>query len=373
MASRIFFSDSTGSLYRVDPLSANLDATRIGAMPQVMTDMALTPSGKLYGITFNGIYIINTATAATTFVSAHSLPGANALFITPDSTAYSASFLGGGIYKINLMTGAATRLPQSDPQYASAGDITMLNGELILATTASQLVRVNPDTGATLGVVNHGIANLFGITTVGADLYGVASGNLWKLNALTGATELVSIYDIQSIFGAGVSDYGQSGIVRNGTGANDLLLGTGRDDILFGQAGNDVIRCGAGKDQVFGGAGNDRITGGAGFDKLYGGAGSDQFIFSNLIDSAAPGTRADVIYDFRDGDKCNMSAIDANALRTGNNSFSIDQGGGLKAGEIKLTYSAGVNRIDINTDGDAAFEMSLFVRGIKLDAGDFIL
>jgi Ca2+-binding RTX toxin-like protein len=371
MASRIFFSDSLGDLYRVDPLSASLDATRIGSMPQVMTDIALSPNGKLYGITFSGVYTINAATAETTFISAHNLAGANALFITPDNTAYTASFIGGGIYRINLTTGVATRLPQSDTQYASAGDITMLNGELILATTDNKLVRINPDTGATLGVVTHGISSLFGITTIGNDLYGVASGNLWKLNALTGATELQSSYNIFSIFGAGVSDYGQSGAVRNGTAASEVLLGTASDDIMFGQAGNDVMRGGNGKDQIFGGAGNDRVVGGFGLDKLYGGAGNDQFVFANLAESATG--RADVMYDFRNGDRCNLSQIDANANRAGNNAFVIDAGGGLLAGEIKLTFNSSGTRVDINTDGDAAFEMTLFARGIRLDAGDFIL
>jgi Ca2+-binding RTX toxin-like protein len=373
MPARIFFSDSTGVLYSVNPLDSNLDATRIGFMPAIMTDLALSQSGRLYGITFNGIYRIDPADGSADLVAGHNLPGANALYIAPNNVAYAASFLAGGVYKINLTTGTSTRLALSETQYKSAGDITMLNGELVMATVDNKLVRIDADTGATLGEVTHGIANLYGITTVGDDLYGVANGSLYKLNAYTGTTSVVSSYEINSIFGAAVSDFGQSGIVRNGTSGSETLGGSSRDDVMFGNAGNDTLNGGTGNDQMFGGSGNDKITGGKGLDKIYGGTGSDQFIFAAFSDSSASASRADVIYDFRDGDKVILSALDANLLRSGNNTFRIDVDGDVRAGEVDLTYASGRTRAEFNIDGDAAFEMTLVFRGAKLDAGDFVL
>jgi DNA-binding beta-propeller fold protein YncE len=131
---QIFFSDSSNTLYKVNPLSSTLDAVEIGTMPVFMSDLALSASGQLYGISYGAIYKIDKTSAATTLVTSHNLPGANAFFIAPDGTAYSASFLSGGVYKINLATGQAVKLPQSSVNYRSAGDITMLNGELVIAT-----------------------------------------------------------------------------------------------------------------------------------------------------------------------------------------------------------------------------------------------
>jgi Ca2+-binding RTX toxin-like protein len=391
MSSRIYFSDSATNLYSVDPLSSVLDATFVGQMSFQMTDLALSPSGKLYGISFDSIFIIDPVTAEVQFVSTHSLQGANGLFIAPNGTAYAGSFSTGGIYKMNLSTGEVALLPKSDLEIRSAGDITMLNSELIIATVDQRLVRVNLDTGATIGEVSHGIANLYGITTVGNTLFGVADGQLWKLDAYTGAKALFSDYDIFSIWGAALTEYGQSGDVTRGTGVSEVLRGTGLDDVMFGAGGNDSIQGGTGSDNLLGGAGRDVISGGKGADRLYGGTGSDklsgnsgkdllfgnsgkdQFIFNKLTDSSVRLSNSDQIFDFRNGDICNLRSIDANALKDGNNAFRLDNGGKFSAGEIKLSYSSGNTIARINVDHDKSAEMSILFRSAILDAEDFIL
>ncbi len=391
MSSNIYISDSSANLYEVDPLSSTLDAILIGRMSAQMTDLALSPSGKLYGITFSSIYIIDPVTADVEFVTAHKLSSANGLFLAPDGTAYAGSFTTGGVYKMNLSTGEVKLLPQSDLGVRSAGDITMLNGELIVATRDERLVRVNVDTGATIGEVTHGIDNLFGITTVGNELFGVADGQLWQLDAFSGAATLISDYNIFSIWGAALTEYGQSGEVVRGSGSSETLRGTVLDDVMFGGGGNDLMLGGAGRDSVLGGAGRDTVSGGKGADRLYGGTGSDkvtggsgkdvmlggagddQFIFKKLTESSGIVSKSDQIYDFRNGDMCNLRSIDANALKAGNNAFRFDVDGKLTAGEIKLSYSSGNTIIRVNVDNDKAIEMSILFRSAKLDDGDFIL
>jgi Ca2+-binding RTX toxin-like protein len=382
MTSSIYFSDQSGTLYSVDPLSSTLAATRIGNMSVVMTDLALSPSGQLYGISFNDIYTIDPATGATTFVTSHSVPGANALFIASNNIAYTASFLGGGIGRIDLSSGTATRLPLSDTQLSSAGDLTMLNGELILATTDQRLVRVDPTTGATLGSVTHGIAELFGITTVGNTLYGVAAGNLWRLDVSTGTSELVSSYPIFSIFGAALSEYGQSGDILEGSDRGEKISGTALDDVLFGfggkddlrgGAGNDALLGGSGKDQLSGGKGNDDITGGTGRDVMKGGSGADTFVFLTSSDSSSRAKKADVVKDFGKGDACDLSAIDANLTSLTDDSFVVVKGKPVEAGQIAISFSKGDTTVAINLDGDSAVDMRIIFENVKLKAADFIL
>ncbi len=369
---QIFFSDSSNTLYKVNPASSTLDAVEIGTMPVFMSDLALSATGQLYGISYGAIYKIDKTTAATTLVTNHNLPGANAFFIAPDGTAYTASFIGGGIYKINLSTGQAVKLPQSSVNYRSAGDITMLNGELVIATSDEKFVRVDPQTGATLGSVSHGIYNLFGITTVGNKMYGVASGSLYELDAVTGASGRVAAYDILSLSGAAVSDFGQSGIVKYGTSGNNNLLGTTKDDVLIGGGGNDTLGGGNGRDQLVGGTGHDTLAGGAGADTLHGGTGNDRFVFNRVSDSYGT-TLRDQIIDFRDGDTINLRNIDALAGTAVNNSFKIDTNGVVTAGEIKFGYANGNTYVVANIDTDGTLEFSLLVRSIRVTADDFVL
>ncbi len=373
MASLIYFSDALNNLYKVNPASSTLNATKIGTLPVFMTDMALASTGQLYGISFGAVYKIDKSTAASTLVNSHDLPGANALFIAPNGTAYAASFSSSGIYQINLATGHAVKLPLSASNYYSAGDITMLNGELVIATSDSKFVRVDAQTGATLSSVDHGISNLFGIVTVGNSLFGVANGSLYKLNAVTGSHTLVAAYDVQTMAGAAVSDFGQSGIVKYGTSGDNSLTGSAKDDVLLGAAGNDKLSGGNGRDQLVGGKGFDTLTGGAGGDNLQGGANNDKFVFLKVADSFGSSSNRDTIADFRDGDVINLKSIDAVASSAINNAFKVDVDGVLKPGEIKFSYSNGNTVITANIDSDATIEFSLLIRLAHATADDFVL
>ena len=61
--------------------------------------------------------------------------------------------------------------------------------------------------------------------------------------------------------------------------------------------------------------GDDRLIAGAGTDSLVGGPGADRFLFESLSDSSPLASLRDVIRDFSrtDGDKIDLSGIDANA------------------------------------------------------------
>ena len=105
--------------------------------------------------------------------------------------------------------------------------------------------------------------------------------------------------------------------VLKGMGGKDTLNGGKGNDTLDGGAGNDMLDGGAGMDKLMGGAGNDvlnggdgddTINGGAGDDDLNGGTGSDTFVFSPM-----DGAGSDIIMDWGNGDKIDLSAYDLTA------------------------------------------------------------
>ena len=178
-------------------------------------------------------------------------------------------------------------------------------------------------------------------------------------------------------------------VLRGGAGKDTLLGGAG-NDLLDGGAGRDLLRGGAGKDTLVGGAGDDRLfgnagndllnggagkdalEGGAGKDVLTGGAGADTFLFRSFKDST-PGRNRDVVTDFTRGDRIDLSALDADSGRRGDQDFDF---GGTGAGAHSVWYvkQKGGVLVRADHDGDARADFEVELAGItRLTEGDFIL
>jgi Ca2+-binding RTX toxin-like protein len=168
---------------------------------------------------------------------------------------------------------------------------------------------------------------------------------------------------------------------RAGIAARTFGRGTVDDDRLrvdesgtmAGLGGNDTLFGNGGRNSLDGGVGMDTLIGGRGADTLMGGSGKDQFVFLKLADSGVLATTRDVIRDFHKGDKIDLSALDANTLRGGNQHFVLDHGGSFSAGEIHVTKIGSGLLLTLNVDADAAPEASIMVYGrASLSSGDFI-
>lgn len=163
-----------------------------------------------------------------------------------------------------------------------------------------------------------------------------------------------------------------------GPGGTPLsLLGTSAADALFGGTGDDVLEGKAGKDVLMGGAGNDRLIGGGGADFLVGGSGADMFVFRQPAD-AAPRKGGDIIADFShaEGDRIDLSAIDADATVRGNQAFVLagDHFTG-HAGELIQTVTDAGLLIQGDVHGDRVADFQILLTGLTapLQAGDVIL
>ncbi|SEL70428.1 M10 family metallopeptidase C-terminal domain-containing protein [Xaviernesmea oryzae] len=141
------------------------------------------------------------------------------------------------------------------------------------------------------------------------------------------------------------------------------LTGSRFADRLSGDDGNNVLDGGAGKDVILGGAGDDWLIGGLGADVLTGGSGADHFVFRAMADSTPKAF--DRITDFTpaEGDRIDLSAIDAMTKVAGHQAFTFIGTAGFSktGGELRYekTSSETILYADVNGDRKADFVLHL--------------
>lgn len=155
------------------------------------------------------------------------------------------------------------------------------------------------------------------------------------------------------------------------------LLGSAHADRLVGDNGANRLTGGAGNDTLSGGGGDDVLIGGDGQDVMSGGAGRDRFIFSALSDStvAAPDTILD--FSWFEGDRMDLSQIDANPILAGNQAFAfVGTGAFLGGGQGSVRYAHdGLDTMVLIDAGDGgAPDMAIRLAGLHtLFNSDFVL
>jgi RTX calcium-binding nonapeptide repeat (4 copies)/Cadherin domain len=165
---------------------------------------------------------------------------------------------------------------------------------------------------------------------------------------------------------------------KSGNAGNNTLNGGKGKDKLVGNAGNDYLVGNAGDDKLYGGAGNDRLYGGNGADDLYGGSGADRFIFKTIKQSGVPPETRDTIFDFSKSqkDRIDVSGIDANVGKSGNQAFSFigtkDFTG--KAGQLRYEKGKSDTYVYGDVDGDKVADFSIHLDdAVTLTKAYFIL
>ena len=191
--------------------------------------------------------------------------------------------------------------------------------------------------------------------------------------AFSGIEFFQSHFDGQSILGSAAADWlDLSAITATRTTNNDIaVVSINADD------GNDIVTGGAERDVINGGAGADRLDGGFGLDTLTGGEGRDVFVFT----AGGTGTRtdsADRITDFSQAerDRIDLSAIDANSGRAGDQNFRFIGANGFSgaAGELRYFAQSGSTYVAGDTDGDGVADLMIRLDGtVTLAAADFVL
>jgi serralysin len=144
-------------------------------------------------------------------------------------------------------------------------------------------------------------------------------------------------------------------VATSGSG-NDRLTGNAADNRLWSNAGND---------QIDGGAGDDLLVGGEGKDVLTGGAGNDVFGYMFAIESRV-GANRDVITDFQDGDRIDLSPAGGKTF-IGSNLFSG------QAGQVRTVHLTDQTIVELDVNGDRIGDLQIEIAGgYLLDLHDFV-
>lgn len=186
----VWVGDANGNIATVDVTSGA--ATLIGNSGRVLTDIAFSPTGELYGITFTQLFKLDTATGAATLVGSTGNSQMNAMTFGSDGTLYAASTTG-GLMTLNTTTGINTSL--GGIGFGSAGDLTFVD-DILYFSSNSGLVSIDLSVGAAGTLLgSFGLANVYGLSR-GPDgiVYANSNQGIYSVDLLSGATSLVSSY-----------------------------------------------------------------------------------------------------------------------------------------------------------------------------------
>lgn len=169
-----------------------------------LTDIAFTPDGKFYGITFDSFYSI-TYDSHGRYYRANQVGSLNqygvsmnALVCPSNSYCLAAGADSQRLFKVTIATGRATAITPSNKKfgYTSDGDLTFHEGKLYLSAENGWLIRLDPTTGTLVSgsPKRDRIDQLWGLVSTGTNkLYGFGypngRGKLFEINEDTGATE----------------------------------------------------------------------------------------------------------------------------------------------------------------------------------------
>lgn len=136
------------------------------------------------------------------------------------------------------------------------------------------------------------------------------------------------------------------------------LIGSFLDDVLHGNGQNNYLN---------GSSGDDILIGGRGADLLSGGTGADRFVLEDRLDSAVGTANRDIILDFLrpDGDKIDLSLVDANIQLAGDQSFFLGGRGAFtkQAGELVQVRVNTTLKLLGDTNGDGMADIAIDLQG----------
>ncbi|MEH2405859.1 calcium-binding protein [Nostoc sp.] len=237
-------------------------------------------------------------------------------------------------------------------------------------------INLNNITGLDIDEILKSGGDKIQVVTNGSKIINATGGNQ-NINTGNG-NDIINTGNGNDIINAGngndIINAGNGNNTVKGGNGNDILNAGSGKDTLFGENGNDILSGGGGNDILNGGAGNDTLAGGTGTDILTGGAGNDVFKFSSVSDSGVVGR--DLIADFvgngkLPGDQIDLSAIDADSTKLGNQAFTFIGAAAFSA-PGQLRYSGGTLQGNIDGKLSPDFEVRL-INAPLVVAQDFIL
>ncbi|WP_370873761.1 M10 family metallopeptidase C-terminal domain-containing protein [Caulobacter ginsengisoli] len=122
--------------------------------------------------------------------------------------------------------------------------------------------------------------------------------------------------------------------------------------------------------------GDDTLIGGTGADILVGGAGADTFVVTAASIHASGPIETDTVNDLiaAQGDRLDLSAIDADVSTAGDDAFHLVGNFTHHAGEMTLSFAGGVTVLGLDVDGDGRADYRMTIAGnVTGDSGGWLL
>ena len=194
-AVELWVGDSGGILGTVDVATGNVNV--IGNMGTTMTDIAFSPGGQLFGVSFSTLYRIDKTNANATLVGALGT-SVNSLVFDATGTLFAAN---NALYTIDTTSGVATAVGNGGDAYSSSGDLAFIAGNLYLSSTpGDSLLQLDKATGVGTLIGPIGFGNVFGLATDNnVDLYGTADTQVLSIDVTTGAGVALVDYSGQGL------------------------------------------------------------------------------------------------------------------------------------------------------------------------------
>jgi hypothetical protein len=191
------YANTRDTLYEVVPDSGDTIpigrfASASGAAVDTMVDIAIDPSGRMYGGSGETLYRIDPTTAAVRAACTVDV-AMTALASDDDGFLYAGG--GNRIERIDPDTCAQTTLV-SHPVYQTSGDLVGLpDGFLywtIIGSSSDELVKVSPRSGSTELIGRVGADRLYGLGYSEGSLYGFSEDReIVRIDPATGSTSLL--------------------------------------------------------------------------------------------------------------------------------------------------------------------------------------
>jgi Ca2+-binding RTX toxin-like protein len=203
-------------------------------------------------------------------------------------------------------------------------------------------------------------------------LIGGAGSDLYYLRDTTAIGGALEFDTVGEESGAGIDAV----VVSSTAGRLTYVLDANVENASVEGASNFNLRGNELDNALTGNAAANTLTGNDGTDMLTGKAGADRFAYGAAGDSA--GATADRITDFShaQGDRIDLSIIDADTAVAGDQAFGFIGTAAFSgaAGQLRAETSGGDTIVEADVDGDGTADLRIALTGaVNLVAADFVL
>jgi hypothetical protein len=222
------------SLVTVGSFNAPSVGSGSNAAPDVMTDLAVAPSGTIYMVSETALYTASATDGHVTAAGSLSTCGTKivALTTTADGRLWVGDYMG-AICQIDISgTAPVVKAPvQMTGGFALTGDMVGIDNGTVFGSAykltdssghgtqlSNVLVTVDVETGTTTQIGATGYPNLFGVAFQEGQVFGFThdgTGRVVTINTSTGAG---------TVFGTFTDPTTSKGISFGGAGVNSLIL-----------------------------------------------------------------------------------------------------------------------------------------------------